>query len=43
MLKDSYASVMKEAQGLQTRLLPQIREKASTLDGAQILSMVRRG
>lgn len=42
MLKDAYAGVMQEGQGLQTRYLPQMQEKARTLDVGQILSMVRR-
>ncbi|AMM25162.1 YcjF family protein [Variovorax sp. PAMC 28711] len=42
MLKDAYANVMQEAQGMQTRYLPQMQEKARTIDVKQILSMVRR-
>ncbi len=34
-------SVMQEAQGLQTRYLPAMQEKARTLDARQVLSMVR--
>lgn len=41
MLKEAYASVTKEGQGLQTRYLPAIQEKARTLNPSQILSMVR--
>ena len=41
MLKDAYAGVMKEGQGLQTRYLPAIQEKARTITPSQILSMVR--
>ena len=41
MLKEAYASVAKEGQGLQTRYLPAIQEKARTLNPSQILSMVR--
>ncbi|MCS4510271.1 YcjF family protein [Xylophilus ampelinus] len=41
MLKDAYASVAQEAQGLQTRYLPQIQERARTLDAGKVLSMVR--
>ena len=41
MLKDAYASVTQEAQGLQTRYLPQIQERARTLDAGKVLSMVR--
>lgn len=41
MLKEAYANVTKEGQGLQTRYLPAIQEKARTLNPSQILSMVR--
>jgi len=41
MLKDAYASVTQEAQGLQARYLPAMQEKARTLDAGKILSMVR--
>ncbi len=41
MLKEAYASVTKEGQGLQARYLPAIQEKARTLNPSQILSMVR--
>ncbi len=42
MLKEAYASVTQEAQGLQTRYLPAMQEKARTLDAGQVLAMVRR-
>lgn len=41
MLKDAYANVTQEAQGLQSRYLPAMQEKAQTLDAGKILSMVR--
>jgi hypothetical protein len=41
VLKDAYASVTKEGQGLQARYLPAMQEKARTLNPTQILSMVR--
>jgi hypothetical protein len=41
MLKDAFASVTQQAQGLQTRYLPQIQEKARTLDAGKVLAMVR--
>jgi uncharacterized protein (DUF697 family)/tellurite resistance protein len=41
MLKEAYANVTQEAQGLQTRYLPAIQEKARTLDAGKVLSMVR--
>lgn len=41
MLKDAFSGVVKEGQGLQTQYLPQIQEKARTLDAGKILSLVR--
>jgi uncharacterized protein (DUF697 family)/tellurite resistance protein len=41
MLKQAYASVTQEAQGLQTRYLPQMQEQARTLDAGKVLAMVR--
>ena len=41
MLKDTYAGVAQEAQGLQTRYLPAIQEKARTLNPSTVLAMVR--
>ncbi|MET0540757.1 MAG: TerB family tellurite resistance protein [Variovorax sp.] len=41
MLKDAYASVTQEAQGLQARYLPAMQEKARTLNPAGVLAMVR--
>ena len=41
MLKQAYASVMQEAQGLQARYLPAMQEKARTLDAGKVLSLVR--
>ena len=41
MLKEAYAGVMQEAQGLQTRYLPAMQEKARTLDTGKVLAMVR--
>ena len=41
MLKDTYASVTQQAQGLQTQYLPAIQEKARTLDAGKVLAMVR--
>jgi uncharacterized protein (DUF697 family)/tellurite resistance protein len=42
MLRDSFESVLSEAKGLQTRYLPDIQEKARTLDTTQIVNMVRQ-
>jgi uncharacterized protein (DUF697 family)/tellurite resistance protein len=41
VLKDAYATITGQAQGLQDRYLPAIREKARTLDGTQLLNLVR--
>ena len=43
MLKDTYAAVIQEGQGLQSRYLPAIQEKARTLDTGKVLAMVRGG
>jgi uncharacterized protein (DUF697 family)/tellurite resistance protein len=43
VLKDAYASVTQQAQGLQGRYLPAIQEKARTLDRTQLLNLVRNG
>ena len=41
MLQDTYASIAREAQGLQGRYLPQMQEQARTLDAGKVLAMVR--
>lgn len=41
MLKEAYANVTQEAQGLQTRYLPAMQDKARTLTPASVLAMVR--
>ena len=41
VLKDAYASVTQEAQGLHGRYLPAMQEKARTLDAGKVLAMVR--
>ncbi|MBA3597754.1 MAG: TerB family tellurite resistance protein [Methylibium sp.] len=41
MLKEAYAGLTQEAQGLQTRYLPAIQERARTLDAGKVLAMVR--
>jgi uncharacterized protein (DUF697 family)/tellurite resistance protein len=41
MLKDAYASISSEAQGMQDRYLPQMQQQASTMDVGKVLSMVR--
>lgn len=40
-LKDAYAQITQEGQGLQTQYLPAIQEKARTLDAGTVLAMVR--
>jgi len=42
VLRDTYASLMGEAKGLQGQYLPAIQEKARTVDVAQILQDVRQ-
>jgi len=41
MLKDAFSGVVQEGQGLQSRYLPAIQEKARTLDAGKVLSLVR--
>jgi uncharacterized protein (DUF697 family) len=41
MLKEAFAGMTREAQGLQQRYLPQMRERARTLDAGQVMAMVR--
>lgn len=41
VLKDAYARMTQEAQGLQGRYLPAIQERARTLDVGKVLGMVR--
>jgi uncharacterized protein (DUF697 family) len=41
MLKDTYAAVMLEGQGLQDRYLPAIQDQARTLDAGKVVAMVR--
>lgn len=41
MLKEAYADVVAEAQGLQGRYLPAMQEKARGLDAAKVLALVR--
>lgn len=43
MLKEAYAGMTREAQGLQQQYLPQMREKARTLDAAKVMAIVRGG
>lgn len=41
MLKDAYATLTSEAQGLQGRYLPQMQQQARTMDVGKVLAMVR--
>lgn len=41
MLRDSFQNLLGPAKQLQTQYLPQIQQKAATLDAGQILAMVR--
>lgn len=43
MLKEAYARMTQEAQGLQGRYLPAMRERARTLDAGKVLALVRGG
>jgi uncharacterized protein (DUF697 family)/tellurite resistance protein len=43
VLRSTYQSLLGPAQKLQTEYLPQIRERASTLDAGKIMSMVKGG
>jgi hypothetical protein len=37
------AAILNEAQGLQSRYLPQMQEWARTLDATQVMNLVRQG
>ena len=41
LLKDTYASITEEAQGLKAQYLPAMREQARTLDAGKVMAMVR--
>lgn len=41
LLKDSYAELLGRAKGMQSQYLPQIEDKARTLDMQQVIGMVR--
>ena len=41
MLKDAYTRIFGQGQQLQTELMPQIRQRAQTLNMSEVLSMVR--
>jgi uncharacterized protein (DUF697 family)/tellurite resistance protein len=41
MLKEAYASISSDAQGLQGRYLPQMQQQARTMDVGKVMAMVR--
>ena len=41
LLRETYQSLLEPAKQLQTQYLPQIREKAATLDAGKVMAMVR--
>ncbi len=41
MLREAYASITSEAQGLQGRYLPQMQQQARTMDMGKVMAMVR--
>jgi uncharacterized protein (DUF697 family)/tellurite resistance protein len=41
LLRDSYAALVQEAQGLQGRYLPDMQQQARSLDAGKVLAMVR--
>jgi len=41
MLKQAYAGIANEAQGLRGRYLPQMQEQARTMDVGKVMAMVR--
>ncbi|MEO5660576.1 MAG: DUF533 domain-containing protein [Polaromonas sp.] len=43
LLRETYQSLLEPARQMQTQYLPQIEQKASTLDAAQVMAMVRGG
>jgi uncharacterized protein (DUF697 family)/tellurite resistance protein len=43
LLRETYQGLLQPAKQLQTQYLPQIEQKASTLDAAQVMAMVRGG
>lgn len=43
VLRETYQGLLAPAQQMQTQYLPQIQQKAATLDAAQVMAMVRGG
>ena len=42
MLKETFASLLEPAKQLQQQYLPQIEQRARTLDAAQVMNLVRQ-
>ncbi len=42
MLKQSFEAMLGEAKGVQSRYLPEIQQKARTLDVSQVLQSIRQ-
>ena len=43
LLRETYQGLLEPAKQLQTQYLPQIKEKAATLDAAKVMAMIRGG
>jgi uncharacterized protein (DUF697 family)/tellurite resistance protein len=43
MLREAYASMTQEAQGLQAKYLPAMQQRAQTLDAGKVMALVRGG
>jgi hypothetical protein len=43
LLRETFQGLLGPAKQLQTQYLPQIQQKASTLDAAQVMALVRGG
>ena len=41
LLRETYQGLLAPAKQMQTQYLPQIQQKAATLDAAQVMAMVR--
>jgi hypothetical protein len=41
MLRDTFQGLLGPAKQMQTQYLPQIRQKAETLDAGQVMAMIR--
>ena len=43
LLRETYQALLEPAKKFQTHYLPQIKEKAATLDAGKVMAMVRGG